>query len=341
MALNTWWDGDERQRYWMEVATTGSMGDRLIAPKVPDSTWSYELVSEVRQGDRVLHWQSGGGARGLVGWSVATGDPEVTPEYTWQPRGTSGRALLGPRTTEGWVVPLGGLNRFNSPLTADELQTIQGDVLGVKAALERDHSGRIYFPFYLYGGRELRAQQGYLVKFPVELFDVLPNIDAARIDEPASSDEPLSEDSEPPKRSVPRGRTTRVQDPQLRSAIENHAVDRAIEYYTELGGTEVVKLGKPYDLSVVVDGDVRHVEVKGSSLLIETVELTVNEVTHARAYQPTDLLVVDGIEWTRVAGEVITTGGRLRVWRDWIPDDHDLAPRKFAYSLPGWRSGHY
>lgn len=101
MPLNIWWHGDADQRYWMEIVTTGAMGEMLIAPKFSGASWSYELVKEVRPGDRVLHWQSGGGVRGLVGWSVATGEPEVAPEYTWQPRGTAGRALTGPRTTEG------------------------------------------------------------------------------------------------------------------------------------------------------------------------------------------------------------------------------------------------
>ena len=110
MALNTWWDGDDTQRYWMEVATTGTMGEILIAPKFPGASWSYELVGQVRAGDRVLHWQATSAGRALVGWSVVTAAPEIVPSYTWQPRGTSGRALQGPRTTEGLMVTLGGLN---------------------------------------------------------------------------------------------------------------------------------------------------------------------------------------------------------------------------------------
>lgn len=334
MALNTWWEADGDQRYWMEIATTGSMGERLIAPKTPEATWSYELVREVRQGDRIVHWQSEGRARGLVGWSVATGDAAVTPEYTWQPKGTAGRALAGPRTTEGWVVPLGGLNRFARPLTADQLQDLRAPVLQVNAILEQAHRKPTYFPFYLYGGRELRAQQGYLVKFPVELFDVLTSIDEVRTQLPGSADAELPEDGEPPSRRVPRGQVTRAQDPLLRSALENHAVARATEYYEELGATELIKVGKPYDLSLFLAGARRHVEVKGSSLLIETVELTSNEVAHSREYQPTDLVVVDGIEWSRVGVDIMTRGGRLRVWTDWTPADDDLSARRFAYLLP-------
>ena len=54
----------------------------------------------------------------------------------------------------------------------------------------------------------------------------------------------------------------------------------------------------------------------------------------AREYQPTDLVVVDGIDWSRTDSDIITTGGRLRVWPDWTPADHALSARRFAYSLP-------
>jgi hypothetical protein len=346
MALKTWWDGDDAQRYWMEVATTGAMGEILIAPKFPGSTWSYNLVGEVRPGDRVLHWRATSEGRALVGWSVATAAPEVVPEYTWQPRGTSGRALGGPRTTEGWMVTLGGFNAFTEPLLSSELQQLRDDVLRVGADLEASYGKPTYFPFYLYGGRELRAQQGYLVKFPAELLAVLPTIDEAEVlahrsspDTSVPEEEEVTEDSQPEGKTAPRGGVTRIQDPELRSAIENHAVDVAIEHYEELGGTDFVKLGKPYDVRLSLDGDERHVEVKGSSMRIDTVDLTINEVAHAEAFQPTDLVVVDNIEWEREAdGGVSTYGGRLRKWSDWEPDDGDLAPRRFAYSLPSAES---
>ena len=53
--------------------------------------------------------------------------------------------------------------------------------------------------------RQLRAQQGYLVKFPAELFEVLPNIGAARTQEEPLVPEEISEDNERQGRPVPRG----------------------------------------------------------------------------------------------------------------------------------------
>lgn len=236
------------------------------------------------------------------------------------------------------MVTLGGLNPFPQPLAAEVLQTLSSDVLAVSEALEAQHGKPTYFPFYLYGGRELRAQQGYLLKFPAELFGVLPDLETARVSAAADDSEPpdeVPEETVRPRTRVARGRVTRVQDPRLRSAIENHAVDQAIDYYRTQGGSHFEKLGKPYDVRLQLNGVERHVEVKGSSLEIQTVELTVNEVTHAAGYQPTDLVVVDGIDWTRTPdGSITTTGGRLRFWQDWTPADADLAPRKYAYLLP-------
>lgn len=339
MVLNTWWDGDLDQRYWMEIATE-DVGERLIAPK-GENIWSYDLVSVVQPADRVLHWKE----RAFVGWSEVTGPVAVEPKYTWQPRGTAGRALPGPRTTPGWTVPLGGLHPFELPVTTATLQALKDALVGLRADLEAEHGVPAYFPFYVYGGTQIRAQQGYLVKFPVELFDVIPGIDAAR---PGTGDlldveeDELQEDSQPAGKKAPSGRVTRAQDPKLRVAVERRSLDVAREHYKTLGASDddIKELGKPYDLVVQLGGVERHAEVKGSSLLIDTVELTVNEVTHGKSCPLSDLLVVDGIEWSRDDdGEVTAWGGTLRVWADWSPKDDALAVRKYAYTLPPAESG--
>lgn len=330
MALNTWWDGKPEQRYWMEISTE-EIGQLLQAPKTPEAHWSYELVGQVQPGDRVLHWTSRHPA--LAGWSAVTGPATTVSQYTWQPRGTAGRKA-GPRTTPGWVVPLGGFHAFNPPVTTGELQPLREILMQTRDLLEAEHGGS-YFPFYVYGGSQVRAQQAYLVKFPVELFDVIPGIGAARLDSLDDLADGLVEDFQPPKKKAPSGRTTRAQDPKLRAAIERRSLDVAREYYDSLNATDLVELGKPYDIRVVVGGVERHCEVKGSSMLIDTVELTINEVDHGKSYSPVDLVVVDGIEYSRNAdGEVTAFGGTLRVWRDWTPEDEALRGMKYAYSLP-------
>ena len=120
--------------------------------------------------------------------------------------------------------------------------------------------------------------------------------------------------------------------------LERRSLDVARQYYVdELHGTGYREVGKPYDIEVDVAGVVRRCEVKGSSLEIDTVELTINEVDHSSGYTPTDLIVVDGITplRDRATGEATdATGGRRRIWPDWTPDESDLKPTKYAYKLP-------
>jgi hypothetical protein len=334
--LNTWWTSDPAQRYWMEITDRADTGTNLQAPKLDVGEWSYDLVSQVQPGDRVLHWDTRS-ARALVGWSEVIGPVTTVPEYTWQPHGTVGRRLPAPRTTEGWVAPLGGMKRFPTPVAQPTLRALLDELMTLRSTLQAKHGKTTYFPFTRYAGTQLRAQQAYLVKFPVELFDLIPGISSARLNaqfEPDDAD--ISEDFQPTHKRAPHGRTTRVQDPKLRAAIERRALDVALAYYEEIGATDARELGKPYDLAVTVDGVERHCEVKGSSMLIDTVELTINEVTHGRDCAHVDLIVVDGIKVARdkVTGEIYASGGSVRVWTDWTPAEDALQARKFAYLLP-------
>jgi hypothetical protein len=319
----------------MEITHRDDLGKDLQAPKLPRGQWSYDLVSQVQRGDRVLHWKSGSPAA-IVGWSEVTGEPTTVPTYTWQPRGTSGRAVA-PRTTAGWVTPLGGMRTFAVPTTLASLRALRDPLMDLRAELEQAHGQPIYFPFYRYGDDEVRTQQAYLVKFPIELFGLIPQVGSAIMSPIASLDDPnVAEDYQPQGTTAPQGRPTRANDPILRAAIERHSLDVALEYYEGIGGTDSREIGKPYDIAVTVGGVERHCEVKGSSMLIDTVELTINEVNHGKNCAAVDLIVVDDIKITRdkSTGEISAAGGRLRVWRGWSPADHALRPQKSAYLLP-------
>ena len=158
----------------MEITHRPDFGGNLQAPKLVEGQWSYDLVSQVRLGDRVIHWS--GVDRALVGWSEVVGSATVVPEYTWQPRGTSGRALPGPRTTEGWVAPLNGLRKFQSPPAFATLLPLLDELMAVHQTLSREYGEPIYFSFYRYGGSRIRTQQAYFVKFPAQLFELVPGI---------------------------------------------------------------------------------------------------------------------------------------------------------------------
>lgn len=338
MSLNTWWVAEPEQRYWMEITDREDLGGPLLSPKLSRLTWGYDLVSQVQPGDRVLHWSTRGHAPGLVGWSEVAEHAAEIPEYTWMPRHGE------ERTTLGWCAELGLFHALPSPVTAVQLLPLLNEIVAVDEALGTLHDGTIYFPLTRYGSKrpakdqEVRAAQAYFVKFPVELFDVIPGIAAARIENPLDPvDVDIPEDFQPSRKQAPRGRTTRAQDPKLRTAVERRSLDVAREYYeNELNAPDYEEIGAPYDIRVVVAGVERHCEVKGSSLLVQTVELTINEVAHATDHPAMDLIVVDGIEPVRdrETGEVTgARGGRRRVWVGWSPTT-GLRPTKFAYDLP-------
>ena len=58
---------------------------------------------------------------------------------------------------------------------------------------------------------------------------------------------------------------------------------------------------------------------------------------HGRDCGNVDLVVVDGIEVSRdkATGEILATGGTMRVWTDWSPAEEALTARRFTYTLPG------
>lgn len=341
MALNTWWNDDPTQRYWMQITDRPDLEDGpLLSPKLPRLTPGYDLVSQVQPGDRVLHWRADARTRGLVGWSEVKEHATVIPVYTWLPHHGEGEE----RTTPGWRAVLGQFHAFASPVTSVQLLPIIEQILAVGQALKAQYKGTIYFPIVKYGAdrpvdrQEVRAVQAYFAKFPVELFDVIPGISSARIDtllDLAETD--LPEDFQPGKKA-PKGRTTRAQDPKLRAAVERRSLDIAKGYYMdELGGSEYEEVGKPYDIRVTIQGTPRRCEVKGSSMQIDTVELTANEVEHGTAFTPIDLVVVDNIVPIRDpdTGEVTSaTGGRRRVWTDWTPLQSDLKASTYDYTLP-------
>lgn len=323
--VNEWWAGDEAQRFWMEITNRPDVRVDLNAPQrdgAGKESWTYSLVAATRPGDVVFHWHSDWiDTSALIGWSEIIGPLEDVYPYTWQARGTRGRARGVPTVGNGWRMPCGNFSELNRPIDASRLNERRDRVLGLGEELKRQH-GTTYFPFSRYRDG-IRAAQAYLTKFPVELLEVLPSLREAMIG--ASSLRPSNRH---------RGGVGRLQDPALRKAIEEHAVDVARKHYLQSGATKVEVLGKPYDLLVRKQNGDLHVEVKGSSLRLDSVTLTANEVTHARSYSATELFVVDEIEWkVSPDGAYTTSGGRQRLWGPWRPQDEDLTPIQYQYQL--------
>ena len=96
----------------------------------------------------------------------------------------------------------------------------------------------------------------------------------------------------------------------------------------------------PYDLRCVrPDMKARKVEVKGTRGDGQIVFLTANEVKSARdVSEPTDLVVVSGIEVAEKDGEPVASGGELKVFRSWVPLDDDLKATEYRYSVPAYET---
>ncbi|WP_158073288.1 protein NO VEIN domain-containing protein [Amycolatopsis sp. CB00013] len=333
MAINDWWAGDDNERFWMEITDRSDLGDDLNAPTLNGAgreEWGYTLVTETRPGDIVLHWHRTLLRQpALVGWSTVVGPLAIEEHYTWTAHGTRGRERARPTTGQGWRMPCTGFQRLAQPVDKRRLIELEPQLLQVHERLSQRVRGALYFPFMFYRPGEVRAAQTYLTKFPAALVDLLPELSTLRA--------PKSIDT-PPTRSAGNKRSggayRRLQDPELRRVIELHAVRLATQHYLDQGATEVEELGKPYDLRVLGLGPERHVEVKGSSVDAIAIELTANEIAHAHNHKPTDLVVVDRIETRRRDdGGYDATGGHLRIWEDWEPDQQRLAPTQYRYPL--------
>jgi hypothetical protein len=118
-----------------------------------------------------------------------------------------------------------------------------------------------------------------------------------------------------------------------REAIEKHAMEKAVGYYSQRGWKVIdVSKKESYDLRCIRDGKEIQVEVKGTTTERTKVILTPNEVDHARAAYPNGvLLVVSKIH--RSEGNVCY-GGNVGEFNPWSIDKGRLEPVGYEYSVP-------
>ncbi|MGX1547227.1 protein NO VEIN domain-containing protein [Streptomyces adustus] len=89
------------------------------------------------------------------------------------------------------------------------------------------------------------------------------------------------------------------------------------------------------DLRCTRNTEKRHVEGKGATGAATSVELTINEVLHARDKDNTvDLYVVSDIKIDTVTAPYTPSGGTIAHYPDREPAEEDLRPRKYEYRLP-------
>ncbi|MFI2486882.1 protein NO VEIN domain-containing protein [Promicromonospora kroppenstedtii] len=332
MPINEWWAADPDQRFWMEITDRADLGADLFAPTTDGSGkpyWGYELITYVQPGDVILHWHKAlAGEPAIVGWSRAVGAYEDA-DISWQAHSTVGRSRGKLDLRPAWRMPLVNYTPLSEPVLISDVRAKDAELRKVLTELEvQNPGGSLYFPFGFSDKRELRAQQTYFVKMPREVLDVLS---VGEVGDGSGPSLPTGRGKAPKMRG-----SGYIADAAVRSAIEWRAVNLAVADYQARGyAVEYTGSSQPYDLAVQKGPDRRRVEVKGSLGAIDTVELTVGEVENSRGAIPTDLFVVDGIQWQRGAdGSVRAVGGDARCWKDWTARRSHLTAIRYRYELP-------
>lgn len=124
-----------------------------------------------------------------------------------------------------------------------------------------------------------------------------------------------------------------VSSPELRNAIEWHAMATAKAYLESLGFVvEDTSAARPYDLLARRSDEEIFVEVKGTTTAGDEIILTFNEVEHARRHKTECMLfILADVEVADGPDGPIATGGTRHVQWPWDVDAGQLAPISFKY----------
>jgi hypothetical protein len=128
----------------------------------------------------------------------------------------------------------------------------------------------------------------------------------------------------------------REDDPVVRRVIEEHSMRIAQKHYEALGYTvENTASTQPFDLRCRLGAKEVRGEVKGTRSDGRAIELTTAEVRNARGSGwRTDLFIVANIGVESLDMVPIAQGGQIRKFEAWTPNDEDLIPTHFRYTLP-------
>ncbi|MES2639733.1 MAG: DUF3883 domain-containing protein [Myxococcota bacterium] len=245
-----------------------------------------------------------GGGQCVVGWYAdgvvyATERPpgeKQRADCEWNIRGTAAKAVLLPVDRRTWDVPTGegGMGQTH-----------------VRYPLGENHQPEIQ-PWMTAILKKVAAYDG-------------PNLVNA-----TTTDEEVLEGLS--KALAKTGHPGFLADAAARRAVEMRAMRKAIAHF---GGSTVVTddhNGNPYDLSLLVDGKKKYVEVKGTTGAGEEVLLTSGEVNWSRQ-NPCALYVLRDIKLAKVDGKWKATGGKAEIVDPWVPADADLHALAFSYRV--------
>ncbi|MGA4993843.1 protein NO VEIN domain-containing protein [Nonomuraea bangladeshensis] len=341
-----WWSERSDENLFMEITRRDDIGSDVKAPIAARggvSTPGYALVSAVQADSLVIHYDSA--AEQIVGVSRATGDRYNEPIW-WVARGSYARqAGAKPEWLPGLVVALADYRPLAEPLPLAVLRERRLALFAVRDALQAEFPGqRLYFPWIQYQD-SLRTWQTYLAKCPRAVLDVLPEVkkavDALVEELPPTVLTPsgVEEATRQVAAAAGRPRASRkgqgfATDQRVKVAVETHAMNEALLYYSRLGTVTDTSRTESFDYVVEIDGISWHIEVKGTTGDPQEILLTPNEVQHAEEYPHVALFVLSNIIVNRSdEGEISASGGNASIFHPWPLDQARLSPIGYKYRL--------
>jgi hypothetical protein len=175
--INSWWNGLENERYWLEVTGRSDIGVNLKAPQANeggDEFWSYSLLKHVNPGDTVFHYDRN--RQEIIARSKAS-TKYWEDTIVWAARGQAARAAgIEPHTRPGWYVGLDNVALVEPIVRLDDVRNAQARIVAERDRLEAEVGPPLYFPFELGAIRPLRPMQGYRFKLPGFFVDVFPQL---------------------------------------------------------------------------------------------------------------------------------------------------------------------
>lgn len=340
MPAEPWWKDDPTERYWIEFTDRDDLGDDLRAPSVDESgrdNWHYSLFKLAAPGDIVFHYHTPADA--IISASRIAG-PWHPQSIKWGARGTYAKAKgVKPHERPGYVVPLVDYALLAAPLTLEALREGEQNLREILASLRAHHPKHpIYFPFEL-GGRPVRPLQGYAFKLPRDFVLAFPELIVGEVVAPTNlkDDQADAVTMNAALGKPSKGGGQGYGAPQeVKDAVELYSMKAAEAYFTDRGyEIEDVHRTRPYDLIARKGQEELTIEVKGTTTGAESVLLTRNEVSHARAFPSMAVLFIwHSIEVLWTSGVVSASSGEARVYWPWDIDAGTLEALQFKYVPP-------
>ena len=150
-----WWEGRSTERYWVEIRKVPGHGLYLSAPLLQEQgrrDGRYELVSAVRVGDAIYHWDAN--HHRFIGRSVVAAPPRIDN---------------GERYVE-----LKDFTPIRVEVGLEDLRSARRAIDDVKDRLEHQFPGqRLYLPFQFRTDGQLWMLSNYFGKLPADIVKIL------------------------------------------------------------------------------------------------------------------------------------------------------------------------